>query len=164
VILATIAILSAGAIFFTMRTESQRRERYDEAIAYGARMEQNLRFGEAVQTYDSALRLDLTDHERADLRYRLARSKIRGNNPQGALGIIQELIAEDASRFNLDIGPLCLEGGEKAMALDQLPLARILLRLGRGVSPDRYEDFSRRLDSMLKPPPEPPSGVESDGS
>ena len=156
-VLLVASTLAAVAIFFFMRSEGQRKDRYSEAVDYGARLEQNLRFGEAAQTYTSALELELTDRERADLRYRLARAKIRGNNPAGALGVLQTLATEDVRRFNLEIGPLYLEAAEKAMAMEDLRLAKIILREGRGVSPHRTEDFQRRLDSMLEEPPEKPS-------
>ncbi|MFH0943622.1 MAG: hypothetical protein V2A76_00335 [Planctomycetota bacterium] len=148
--LGTAVLLGAILLCF-LWLENQRQTLYLDKVDYGSQMEQNLRFAEAALVYESALDLDLSDRERSEIRYRLARSKIRGNDLAGALGVLQELSSEDVARFSLDVGPLYLELGEKAMREGMLPLARIALQEGRGVSPTRHDDFSRRLDSMIKP-------------
>ena len=145
------AVLLGAVGYYFIQLENLRQDRFEEAVDYGSQMELNLRFAEAALGYESALDLDLTDRERSEIRYRLARAKIGGNDLAGALGVLQELSSEDVVRFNLDVGPLYIELGEKAMRADMIPLAKIAWQEGRGVSPSRRDDFSRRLDSMIKP-------------
>lgn len=140
----------AAAFIWTNHSESSRRQAVTDALTYGLRMEENLRHGEAVMTYEAALDLQLDDDERAEIRYRLARSKIAGNDLNGALGVLQDLTEEDVARFNLDIGPLYMSLGERAQRAGMYPLARIAFREGGGVSPPRYEEFAHRLEQLTE--------------
>ncbi len=149
--LLLVLIAAAAAAFLWMnRTESSRRQELTDALQHGQRMEDDLRYGEAVMTYDAALALDVEDDERAELRYRLARAKIAGNDLNGALGVLQELTEEDVARFDIDVGPLYLSLGERAQRAGMYALARIAFREGGGVSPPRYEEFARRLEQLTE--------------
>ncbi len=156
-VIAFALILLAGGYFVLRSVEGSRHARYIEAIDHGGRMEENLRFSEAVLAYEAALEdLELRDEERCDLRYRLARSKIAGNDLTGALGVLGELTAEDVARFNIDLGELYRRLGDRARAAGLEQLAAIAFREGRAVSPARYEEFTRRLEEQL---PEPEDGA-----
>ncbi|MBI4878659.1 MAG: hypothetical protein HY812_03235 [Planctomycetes bacterium] len=154
-LLALALVLLAGGYFVYRWNEGSRRARYVEAVDHGARMEENQRFSEAVLAYEAALEdLVLRDEERSDLRYRLARSRIEGNDLSGALGVLGELAAEDVARFNIDLGELYRKLGDKARAAGLEPLAAIAYREGRAVSPARYEEFTRRLEESPAGPRE----------
>ena len=62
------------------------------------------------------------------------------------------LTTEDVARFEIDVGPLYLELGTAAQQMGMEPLARIAFREGGGVSPARYEEFSRRLEDLSRTP------------
>jgi predicted negative regulator of RcsB-dependent stress response len=149
--IALVFVLGALAVLagWSLR-ESSRRQTFAEAIDHGQRMAENLRFGEAVMAYEAALDLPLEADERAEVRYRLARCKIEGNDLNGALGVLQELTEEDVARFQIDVGPLYLMLGERAQRSGMMQLARIAYREGGGVSPPRYEEFARRLEQLTE--------------
>ena len=153
VIIAVLVAVLGGALFLVTKKEDERRALYFETIEYGSKMEENRRFSEAVLTYQSALELDLADSERAEVRFRLARALIEGNDLNGALGVLRDMASEDVLRFEIDIGPLYMKLGTRAKQNGQEALARIAYREGGGVSPDRYEDFARRLEDLSNAAP-----------
>lgn len=149
-VLIAVLVAAVGFWLWQQRAERDRRAAFAEVMAYGARMEADLRHAEAVLAYETGLDLDLTGAERAELRYQLARARITANDLNGALGVLQDLTTEDVARFQIDVGPLYLRLGEKAQQAGRYTLARIAFREGGGAAPPRYEEFARRLEDLSR--------------
>ncbi len=153
-----LAIVAAGAVIVPRYLHDERADRYADVLARGNQMEAEQREGEAAIIYAAALDdPQLGQDHRAELRYRLARAQIAGNDLNGALGTLQELIEDDVKRLNLDLGPLFLDLGDRFAKAGNTALAKNSFMMGRGVSPLRFEEFSRRLERLL-PPASAPAG------
>ncbi len=128
--------------------ESGRRSDVLEVFDHGDHLERNQRWSEAIEVYRSALTQPLDEKERADMRYRLARVRIEGNDLNGALGVLQDLTTEDVARFQIDIGPLYFRLAERARLAGNVQLAMIANRQGTAVSPARVEQFMGQREEI----------------
>lgn len=156
-IVIVVVLAGAGAFLWTARDDS----RADEVRSYlveGTRLESEGAFGQAIQVYRQALdeesELVLEAAERAELRYRLANALILGNNLNGGLGMLQEMIQEDVSEHRIDLTPLCMELGDRAMDAGDRRLAQIAYRLGESLSvtASRLTDFREKLEPFIRAP------------
>ena len=158
-IAAVVVALPTGWFLWQQTREADRADLVVGALDHGDHLEKNRRWSEAIESYRAALQLELTDPERADVRFRLARSLVEGNDLRGALGVLQDLTAEDVARFNMDIGPLYFRLAEKARVAGDLQLALIANRQGTAVSPARTEQFMGQregiADELHAAPPRP---------
>ncbi|MFG0316279.1 MAG: hypothetical protein ACF8XB_03320 [Planctomycetota bacterium JB042] len=143
-------VLAVPLAWFVVRqqAESSRRSELLEVFDHGDHLERNQRWSEAIEVYRSALALPLDGKERADLRYRLARVRIEGNDLNGALGVLQDLTIEDVARFQIDIGPLYFRLAERARLAGNVQLAMIANRQGTAVSPARVEQFMGQREEI----------------
>lgn len=157
---AIVLAVPLAWLVIRQQQEAARSDQVAETLEHGDHLEQNQRWSEAIQVYLAALDLQLQEDERADLRYRLARSQIEGNDLNGALGVLQELTTESVARFQMDIGPLYFQLAERARASGNLQLAMIANRQGTAVSPARVEQFMGQREDLAnqfrndaEPPP-----------
>lgn len=146
--IAAAATAVAGYSFYSGRQE--RSDRLREGIATAAALEAAHDYSAASAAYEQILSDPLADADRASLRYRLAAVQIQSNDLNRALGTLRALVEDDVARFQIDLGPLYLDLGRRFEESGRADLARIAYREGGGVAPARYEDFSRRLESLTE--------------
>lgn len=155
-VVLVIAAIAYGTCH--LRNESLRRETFERTMQHANALEAASDFARAAEAYEVARELDLTARERAELRYRLANALIRSGGLQRAMGVLEELSEQDVAEFQIDIGPLYRDLGDRAKESGNLPLATLAYRLGQAVSPNRMEEFGRRREQLLRESsPEPDS-------
>lgn len=153
-----LLVLVAGAIgvaWFAMRGH-ERTEAVREYLTEGSRLEEEGQPARAIMVYEQALSpdsgLELDGRERAELRYRLARARIAANDLTRALATIQDMIEEDVAEHRIDVTPLLIQLGDRAMERGDRNLARLVYRLGDSVSVtmSRRTDFRERLEAFIE--------------
>lgn len=164
VILGVVAVVLVTGLLITLqnKAEAERNALFVETTRYGTRLEEEGRHAEAVMAYEQGLDLELTDAQRAEVRYRLANSRIEAGDLNGAYGVLRDLTTEDVARYRIDVGPLYLLLGDRARQAGLRDLARLAYQEGRGVSPARYEEFAIRLDAMITPLDDAPDDGEDE--
>jgi tetratricopeptide (TPR) repeat protein len=125
-------------------------EERETIFARGELQERDSQFAAAITSYRAALDLGLTPAMRAEARYRLARSQVRGGDLGGALETLETMIEEDLRGSQLDVGPLFLELGDAWLAAGERRKAQIAWQLGRSVAPARIGDFNRRIERLIE--------------
>lgn len=161
VVLAALAAAAIVAVIaWQVHTKGARDEAVQEYMIEGSRLEKEGAYAQAIQVYGQALDtesgLQLEAGERAELRYRLANVMIQGNDLQRALGKIQELIDDDVAEQRIDVTPLLMDLGDRAIAANNSPLAKLAYRLGQSVSvtASRVTDFAEKQEQFIRQPGE----------
>jgi len=169
-IAAVVVTIPTAWFLLQHQREAERSSDVLEALEHGDRLEKEQRWSEAILSYRATIEFDLTDPERADVRYRLARSLIEGNDLSGALGVLEDLTSEDVARYKIDIGPLYFRLADQARLNGDAALALIANRQGTAVSPARHEQFMGQREEIADdlhaaPPVDPvPDPVSDSGS
>lgn len=157
-IAGVVLAVAAAAVAWQVHDRSSHDDAVAEYLIEGSRLEKEGAFAHAIQVYSQAMDedsgLDLGAAERAELRYRLANVMIQGNDLQGALGEIQDLIDDDVAKQRIDVTPLLMELGDRAIAADNKPLAKLAYRLGMSVSvtASRATDFAEKQEQFIRDP------------
>lgn len=113
------------------------------------KLERDKQYHEAVTLYESLLTSTTDEAMAAEIRFRLARCRIAGNDLNGALETLMELVEEDVSKYRIDVGEQLLELGDAFFAKGDRKKAQIAWKLGAGASPARMSDFNGRLEKLI---------------
>jgi len=133
---------------------------FAEKLARASACERDGQLHDATRIYAELLATDLAPNDRVDVRFRLAKCRLAGDDLNGTLDALDELVAEDVKSFQLDLGPLYLELGDKYFEKGDRKKAQLAWQLGRSVSPSRIVDFNKKIEQLLPPEP-PPTPTES---
>lgn len=161
-----LVVLGVGLVTLLthLASEKGRADRINAALTRASELEDEQRFGEAIMVYDAALEQAITPNELANLRYRLARCLILGNNLNRALEVLQDLTDEDVANLRIDITPLYMTLGDRFWEQGNRSLSKVAYRMGDGIAitAPRKTDFAERLQRFITPVPDAPPTPAAD--
>ena len=144
-LLLQVLIVLTSALATGCSDESKESAQLEAAT----KLEREKQYHEAVTLYESLLTNTTDDAMAAEIRFRLARCRIAGNDLNGALDTLMELVEEDVSKYRIDVGEQLLELGDAFFAKGDRKKAQIAWKLGAGASPARMSDFNGRLEKLI---------------
>lgn len=146
------AFLGALCIALAATTQCSRDESTGNTLELATKLERDKQYHEAVSLYEGLLANTTDEATIAEVRFRLARCRIAGDDLNGALETLMELVEEDVSKYRIDVGEQLLELGDAFFAKNDRRKAQIAWKLGAGASPARMNDFNGRLERLLQKP------------